>query len=152
MAIFVGEHSATIDDKGRIVLPSAFKKAMGEMSLDFVILEKNRLGNCLDIHTEQRWIEKVNQFQSKLNPLNPVHDKLLQAYFQNFTRISVADNGRINIPDSFLEFANLKKKVRFVGMLTTIRLVDDGGAAEQKEISNEEYLKMLSELNGGNYK
>ena len=151
MAIFVGEHSATIDDKGRIVLPSAFKKAMGEMSLDFVILEKNRLGNCLDIHTEQRWIEKVNQFQSKLNSLNPVHDKLLQAYFQNFTRISVAENGRINIPDSFLKFANLRKKVRFIGMLTTIRLVDDSEVAEP-EISNEEYLKMLSELSGGNDK
>ena len=149
MAIFVGEHSATIDDKGRIVLPSVFKKAMGEMSLDFVILEKNRLGNCLDIHTEQRWIEKVNHFQSKLNSLNPVHDKLLQAYFQNFTRIGVAENGRINIPDSFLKFANLKKKVRFVGMLTTIRLVDDGEVTEP-EISNEEYLKMLSELNREN--
>jgi len=151
MAIFVGEHSATIDDKGRIVLPSAFKKAMGEMSLDFVILEKNRLGNCLDIHTEQRWIEKVNQFQSKLNSLNPIHDKLLQAYFQNFTRISVAENGRINIPDSFLKFANLKKKVRFIGMLTTIRLVDDSEVAEP-EISNEEYLKILSELSGANDK
>jgi len=151
MAIFVGEHSATIDDKGRIVLPSAFKKAMGEMSLDFVILEKNRLGICRDIHTEQRWIEKVNQFQSKLNSLNPVHDKLLQAYFHNFTRISVAENGRINIPDSFLKFANLRKKVRFIGMLTTIRLVDDSEVAEP-EISNEEYLKMLSELSGGNDK
>lgn len=149
MAIFVGEHSATIDDKGRIVLPSAFKKAMGEMSLDFVILEKNRLGSCLDIHTEQRWVEKVNQFQSKLNSLNPIHDKLLQVYFQNFTRISVAENGRINIPDAFLKFANLKKKVRFVGMLTTIRLVDDSEVAEP-EISNEEYLRMLSELSGGN--
>ena len=151
MAIFVGEHSATIDDKGRIVLPAAFKKAMGEMSLDFVVLEKNRLGNCLDIHTEQRWIEKVNQFQSKLNPLNPVHDKLLQAFFQNFTRIGVAENGRINIPDSFLSFANLKKKVRFIGMFTTIRLVDDSEVAEP-EISNEEYLRMLSELSGENDK
>lgn len=149
MAIFVGEYSATIDDKGRIVLPSVFKKAMGEMSLDFVILEKNRLGNCLDIHTEQRWIEKVNQFQSKLNSLNPVHDKLLQAYFQNFTRIGVAENGRINIPDAFLRFANLKKKVRFVGMRTTIRLVDDSEISEP-EITNEDYLRILNELNGGN--
>jgi MraZ protein len=151
MAIFVGEHSATIDDKGRIVLPSAFKKAMGEMSLDFVILEKNRLGNCLDIHTEQRWVEKVKEFQSKLNPLNPNHDKLLQVYFQNFTRIGVADNGRINIPDIFLKFANMKKKVKFVGMLTTIRLINDSEVAEP-EMTNEEYLRMLSELNGGGEK
>jgi len=151
MAIFVGEHSATIDDKGRIVLPAGFKKAMGEMSLNFVVLEKNRLGNCLDIHTEQRWIEKVNEFQSKLNSLDPKHDKLLQTFFQNFTRIGVAENGRINVPDSFLSFANLKKKVKFIGMFTTIRIVDDSDVAEP-EISSEEYLRMLSELNGYNNK
>ncbi|MDR2909994.1 MAG: hypothetical protein LBV47_01305 [Bacteroidales bacterium] len=149
MAIFVGEHSATIDDKGRIVLPSAFKKAMGEMSLDFVILEKNRFGSCIDIHTEQRWIEKVNQFQSRLNSLNPVHDKLLQAYFRNFIRIGVAENGRINIPDTFLKFANLKRKVKFIGMLTTIRLIDDNEITES-EITDEEYLRILSELKGEN--
>ncbi len=151
MAIFVGEHTAKIDDKGRIVFPAAFKNAAGEMALDYVILEKNRLGNCLDIHTEQRWVEKVNEFQSKLNPMEPKHDKLLQFYFQNFTRIGVAPNGRINIPAHFLKFAGLKKNVKFIGMFTSIRLVADSEIAEE-EMTNDEFLRMLSELNGGSDK
>jgi len=150
MAIFVGEHTAKIDDKGRIVFPAAFKNAAGEMALDYVILEKNRLVGCLDIHTEQRWIEKVNEFQSKLNPLNPKHDELRMAYFQNFTRIGVAPNGRINIPEPFLRFGGLTKNVRFIGMFTTIRLVADSGVVE--EMTNDEYLRRLSELDGGSDK
>jgi MraZ protein len=146
MAIFVGEHSATIDDKGRIVLPAAFKKAMGEMLLEFVILEKNRLGKCLDIHTEETWAENVKRFKQKLNPLDQKHDRLLQVYFQNFIRIGVAPNGRINIPNGFLEFANLKRMVKFIGMYTSIRLIDAGNSV-QAEVSDEEYLEMLNMLN-----
>jgi MraZ protein len=147
MAIFVGEHSATIDDKGRIVLPAAFKKAVGEMELEFVIVEKNRMGRCLDIHTEETWARNVKQFKKKLNPLNPIHDKVLQVYFQNFTRIGVAANGRINIPNDFMEFAGLKKTVKFIGMFTSIRLVDTSEKVEP-EISDKEYLEMLKTLNG----
>lgn len=149
MAIFVGEHSATIDDKGRIVLPAAFKKAMGELALEFVVLEKNRMGKCLDIHTEDTWAENVRKFKKKLNPLNPKHDKLLQVYFQNFIRIGVAANGRVNIPNGFLEFANLKKSVKFIGMYTSIRLID-AGDSNQADISDEEYLEMLKMLNDEN--
>ncbi|MCG6187920.1 division/cell wall cluster transcriptional repressor MraZ [Maribellus maritimus] len=142
MAIFVGKHSAKVDDKGRLVLPAAFKKAVGEMKLEFVIVEKNRLNNCLDIHTEETWTENVKSFKKKLNPLNPLHDRLLQVYFQNFTRIAVAANGRINIPSDFMEFAKLEKEVRFVGMYTSIRL-SAVGETKEPEMSNEEYLSLL---------
>ncbi len=142
MTIFVGEHSAKVDDKGRIVLPAAFKKAVGEMELEFVIIEKNRLSNCLDIHTEETWAENVEQFKKNLNPLDPEDDEFLQIYFQNFTRIGVAANGRINIPDEFLKFADLKKMVKFIGMHTSIRLVKVEEKI-QKTISNEEYLERL---------
>ncbi|QGY43382.1 hypothetical protein GM418_06830 [Maribellus comscasis] len=145
MAIFVGKHSAKVDDKGRLVLPAAFKKAVGEMKLEFVIVEKNRLNNCLDIHTEETWTENVKSFKKKLNPLNPLHDKLLQVYFQNFTRIAVAVNGRINIPSDFMEFAKLEKEVRFVGMFTSIRL-NAVGDTKESEMSNEEYLSLLGSI------
>ena len=149
MAIFVGEHIAKIDDKGRIVLPAAFKKAMGEMKLEFVVVEKNKLGKCLDIHTEETWKKNVKQFKKKLDMLNPKHDKLLQLYYQNFTRIGVAANGRINIPNGYLDFAGLKKEVKFIGMYTTIRMVNATVATEE-DVTDEEYLEMLKALQDNN--
>jgi MraZ protein len=142
MAIFVGEHIAKIDDKGRIVLPAAFKKAVGEMKLEFVVVEKNKLSKCLDIHTEETWEKNVKKFTKKLDSLNQMHDKLLQLYFENFTRVGVAANGRINIPNGFLEFAGLERNVKFIGMHTTIRMVN-ADKAEKEETSVEEYLEML---------
>ena len=84
MATFAGQYKATIDDKGRVVLPSAFKKAMGEMKLDFVVLERNRRSKCLDIHTVETWERDVEKFKAKLNPeINPMHDKLFRMNFLN---------------------------------------------------------------------
>jgi MraZ protein len=143
MATFAGQYNATIDDKGRVVLPSAFKKAVGEMELDFVVVERNRRSKCLDIHTVDTWKKEVERFREKLNPeTNPMHDKLLQLYFQNFVQVGVAANGRINIPNEFLEYANLKDKVTFIGMQTSIRLSATVTAANM-EVSDADYLELL---------
>ncbi len=53
MTEFTGTYHATIDDKGRFVLPSAFKKEMGELALEPVVIERNLFKNCLDIYQEK---------------------------------------------------------------------------------------------------
>ncbi|MFV0269710.1 MAG: division/cell wall cluster transcriptional repressor MraZ [Draconibacterium sp.] len=149
MATFAGQYNATIDDKGRVVLPSAFKKAMGEMQLEFVVVEKNRRSKCLDIHTVDTWERGVEKFRAKLSPeTNPMHDKLLQLYFQNFVHVGVAANGRINIPNEFLGYAGLKDKVSFLGMQTSIRL--STAVSAQENVSDEDYLDMLKMIDGQN--
>jgi len=148
MAIFAGRYNATIDDKKRVVLPSAFKKAVGEMKLEFVVVERNRRNTCLDIHTVESWEKSVEKFRGKLNPeTNPQHDLLLQLYFQNFVHVAVATNGRINIPNDFLDYAGLKDKVTFLGMHNSIRL----SAAERDEksaVSDADYLELLKMIDG----
>lgn len=146
MAVFAGKYKGTIDDKGRVVLPAAFKKAMGELKLDFVVLEKNRRTQCVDIHTVEAWEKKVEAFIALLDPdTNPDDDEMLDNYYDNFVTISVAANGRINIPVELLEYANLQSKVVFKGMRDSIRL-----SAEEREdkrkISDAEYLEKLKRL------
>ena len=146
MAVFAGKYKGTIDDKGRVVLPAAFKKAMGELKLDFVVLEKNRRTQCVDIHTVEAWEKKVEAFIALLDPdTNPEDDEMLDNYYDNFVTISVAANGRINIPEELLVYANLESKVVFKGMRDSIRL-----SAEEREdkrkISDAEYLEKLKRL------
>ena len=48
MAGFFGKYSAKIDDKGRLVLPSAIKSAVPADQLEFVI-RKDMYSNCLEM-------------------------------------------------------------------------------------------------------
>jgi MraZ protein len=144
MTEFAGSHKATIDDKGRIVLPSPFKKELGEMALESLVIEKNLHRSCLDIHPEKYWKSRVDDFKSALDPFDEDDDALLQFFYQNFIKVTMAPNGRINIPASYLEYANLDKGAEFIGMGESIRLLA-ASRPESAEMSKAEFLEKLKE-------
>ena len=144
MIEFAGTYSATVDDKGRIVLPSSFKKEMGELALESLILEKNLHKECLDIHPEKFWRNRVEEFKRTLDPFDEDDDSLLQFFYQNFVKVTMAPNGRINIPTAYLEYANLEKGAEFIGMGESIRLLS-ASRSEKPEMSKSEFLMKLKE-------
>jgi MraZ protein len=144
MIEFAGTYSATIDDKGRIVLPASFKKELGDLALEPLVVEKNLHKACLDIHPEKNWRKRVEDFKSVLDPFDEEDDKLLQFFYQNFVKVSVAPNGRINIPTAYLEYASLEKGAEFIGMGEAIRLLSAEKSAVP-EMSRQEFLLKLKE-------
>lgn len=144
MIEFAGTYSATIDDKGRIVLPASFKKELGELANESLVIEKNLHKNCLDIHPEKFWRKRVEDFKSVLDPFDEDDDALLQFFYQNFIKVSMAPNGRLNIPDAYLKYANLEKGAEFIGMGESIRLLAVGKTGRQ-EMSKDEFLMKLKE-------
>ena len=144
MTEFAGTYKATIDDKGRIVLPSPFKKELGELALESLVIEKNLHRPCLDIHPEKYWKRRVDDFKSALDPFDEDDDALLQFFYQNFVKVTMAPNGRINIPTSYLKYANLNKDTEFIGMGESIRLMA-AIRPEGSEMSKAEFLEKLKE-------
>ena len=144
MIEFAGKYSATIDDKGRVVLPSTFKKEMGELALEPLAIEMNLHKDCLDIHPERFWKDRVADFKSTLDPFDEDDDEMLEYFYQNFMKVTMAANGRINIPAEYLKHANLEKGVEFIGMDKSIRL---RAVSKDKKagMSKEEFLKKLKE-------
>lgn len=144
MIEFAGTYNATIDDKGRVVLPSSFKKELGELAGESLIIEKNLHKDCLDIHPEKFWRNRVEDFKSALDPFDEDDDALLQFFYQNFVKVTMAPNGRINIPDAYLKYAKLEKGTEFIGMGESIRLLS-AVKTEKPEMSRAEFLLKLKE-------
>jgi len=144
MEEFDGTYSAKIDDKGRIVLPAALKKLMGELALERLVVEKNLHKACLDIRPEKFWKDRVTDFKSKLDSFEEDDDEMLEFFYQNFTKVTMAANGRINIPAEYLEYGRLEKEVKFIGMGEFIRLksVEE---LEKTKMSRTDFLKKLKE-------
>jgi MraZ protein len=142
MIEFAGPYFATIDDKGRIVLPSTLKKEMGEFALQPLVIEKNLHNECLDIYPNKFWQERVAEFKDGLDPFDEDDDSMLQYFYENFVKVTMAANGRINIPAGYLEYAHLEKGVKFIGMGKSIRLlaVSETG---KKDMTRAEFLQKL---------
>lgn len=142
MIEFAGTYNATIDDKGRIVLPSAFKKEMGEFASEPFVIEKSLHKECLDIHPNKHWQERVAEFKDGLDPFDEEDDALLQYFYQNFVKVTMAANGRINIPAGYLEYAHLEKGAEFIGMGGSIRLLA-ARTSDKGEMNRAEFLQKL---------
>lgn len=132
MIEFTGTYNATIDDKGRVVLPAAFKKEMGDMAGEPIVVQRNLFKKCLDIFPERFWKDRVDAFKSTLDPFDEEDDEFLQFFYETFTKVGMANNGRLNLPAEYLAFGSLKKSVRLIGMGRSIRMWDVEAYEESK--------------------
>lgn len=113
--MFMGEYNHSIDAKGRIIVPSKFREALGDT---FVVTLG--LDGCLFVYPNSEW----ESFLTKLNSLPGSKEaRQLQRYFlAGATECEVDKQGRILIPAKLRTTAALDKDVVFVGVLSKIEI------------------------------
>lgn len=115
MTKFIGEYTAKIDDRGRIVFPSALKSVLHEEELRFVI-KKDLFSNCLEMYTYQEWIRQSEEVKSRLNFFNREHAVFWREYMRDRALVEPDGKfGRISIPRRLLEDIGVEKEVIFAG-------------------------------------
>lgn len=122
MISFLGEYDATIDAKGRFLLPAGLKKQLPQDdSAQFVI---NRgFEKCLTLYPLQSW----NPLFSKISSLNDFNPKVreFRRYFLNgATQVETDTANRILIPKNLMDHAGLKKDIVLVSALNKIEIWD----------------------------
>lgn len=112
---FIGEYSAKIDDKGRIILPSAFKSLLPADDMRFVV-RKDIFDDCLEMLTFSEWEKRSEQIKSRLNFLKKEHASFWREFMRGNTVVT-PDNklGRISIPKKLLDAIGAEKEVIFAG-------------------------------------
>ena len=117
MTGFFGKHSAKIDDKGRVVIPSAIKCAVPVDQQEFVI-RKDMYSNCLEMYTKQEWANMSQAVRAKLDlAFDEDHIRYWRTYMSDTATVTPdAKLGRITIPKEILEKAGIEKDVVFLGV------------------------------------
>ena len=113
--VFLGEYRHSIDDKGRIIIPSKLRNDLGN---NFIITKG--LDGCLFIYSQKEWNSIINKYKN----LPDTKDK------RSFMRIflsgaSICDydrQGRINIPPALIKYANIDKECVIVGVFDRLEI------------------------------
>lgn len=117
--MFMGEYHHTIDDKGRIIIPSKFRAELG----DKFILTRG-LENCLFAYPEAAW----NKIVEKLNKL-PFTKKDARNFSRFFlsgaTVVEFDKQGRINISSPLITYADLTKECVVIGVGDRLEIWDN---------------------------
>lgn len=146
MTTFIGEYTVKVDDKGRLVFPSAFKSIMpsGE-DLRFVI-KKDIFTDCLEMYTFREWERQSEEVKSRLNFFNRKHALFWREYMRDRAIVEPDPKlGRISIPRKLLEAIGVNKEVVFAGNDFKIEIWAREKYSENV-ISGEEFMTLAETL------
>lgn len=108
--MFMGEYHHSIDDKGRLIIPSKFRNELGE---SFVITRG--LENCLFVYSLVEWNKIVDKL--KKLPFTKQNARNFNRFFLSGATICELDKqGRINIQSTLQEFASIQKDCVIIGV------------------------------------
>ena len=116
MVKFIGEYTVRLDDKGRLVFPSAFKNMLpAGKDMKFVV-KKDIFEDCLEMYTFSEWERQSEEVKSKLNFFNRRHAAFWREYMRDRAIVEPDSKiGRITIPKPLLESIGAGKDVVFSG-------------------------------------
>lgn len=119
---FLGEYEATLDSKGRFLLPAGFKKQLPEdSSVRFVI---NRgFEKCLSLYPIKSW-EPIYAEISKLNDFDPKVREFRRYFLNGATIMELDTAGRLLIPQNLKDHAGLEKDIVLVSAVNKIEIWD----------------------------
>lgn len=120
---FLGEYEATLDAKGRFLLPAGLKKQMPDGEMKFVI---NRgFEKCLTLYPIQSW-EPIYAEISKLNDFDPKVREFRRYFMNGATEVEPDTAGRVLLPPNLKEHAALDKDIVLVSAFNKIEIWDAG--------------------------
>ena len=148
MAKFIGEYTVKIDDKGRMIFPSAFKGVFAPEETMALIVKKDLFENCLQMYTYTQWEEESNQVKSRLNFFKKEHAEFWREYMRNRAVVEPDEKlGRITIPKKILESIGAEKEMIFVGNDHMIEI----WAKEEyckKQMDSNQFIALAQEILG----
>ena len=119
---FLGNIEAKIDAKGRVFLPSVFRKVLQASGEENMVLRKDVFQSCLVLYPESVWNEQMDALRQRLRRWNAAHQQIFRQFVHDLEILTLDGNGRFLIPKRYLKKAEIEQTVRFIGMGDTIEI------------------------------
>ena len=97
--VFQGEFDHSVDDKGRVIIPTRFRSSLGER-----FYMTKGLDGCIFVYTEAAY-KDLSESLSRQRQLDE-HTMRLQRFFTS-TEVSADSQGRVAIPMKLREYAKI---------------------------------------------
>lgn len=115
----MGEYQHNLDGKGRLIIPAKWRTELGD---SFVVTRG--LDGCIFGYPLSAW-EDV-QKQMKALPLAKKNARAFSRFFYSAAaEVTIDKQGRINLPQSLLEFAHLEKACHIIGVNERLEIWDE---------------------------
>ena len=107
--MFIGEYHHSLDNKGRIIIPSKLREDLGNN-----FITTRGLEGCLYIYPETNWNLIINKYKE----LPDTKDKryFMRIFLSGASASELDQQGRVNIPSPLIDYAKLEKDCLIIGV------------------------------------
>lgn len=134
MNLLTGEYNNTIDDKGRLSFPSKLRSAVNQN----VLMITKGLDRCLWLFTSEEWAVFESKVMSNASMMKAKNMQVVRHFIAPAQPVEFDKNGRLSIPQSLREYANLSKDCVVLGIAKYVELWDNA--------TYNEYLKAQAKI------
>ncbi|MDD4296726.1 MAG: division/cell wall cluster transcriptional repressor MraZ [Ruminiclostridium sp.] len=137
--VLIGKHTNTLDLKGRVIIPAAFRYDLD----DKFILTKG-IEQCLYIYPKEEWLVLVEKLKKDMPSSKKSNREARKFFSSNAVECEVDKQGRILIPQHLREYATLDKELLFIGDLNKVEIWNP---EKYEECDAEMVGNLLEEMN-----
>jgi len=118
---FIGRFPHTIDEKGRLSIPSRFRQTLQDRGQNVLVLTD--FDSCITAYPLDVWARFEEKIQTQSNFEKDVR-AFLRLFYSAASECPVDGQGRILVPPQHREKAGLSREVIIVGALNRIEIWD----------------------------
>lgn len=143
---FHGEYEATVDQKGRFLLPGGLKKQLPEGENRFIL--SRGFEKCLTLYPLKSW-EQIIAKISQLNDFDPKVREFRRQFLGGATEVELDSAGRMLLPQTLKEFAGISKNIILAAALDRFEIWDAGKYKQLfEDFSPEAFSNLAAEVMG----
>jgi len=117
--VFIGTHDRSLDDKGRLVLPSNYRRDFEDAG-GGVLAPWDR---CLALWTKARYEDVMQQLIDKLRA-GEANDDVVRMFQADAADIQLDSQGRFVVPEEHRRYAGITREVKVLGQTSRVELWD----------------------------
>ncbi|HRZ42285.1 MAG TPA: division/cell wall cluster transcriptional repressor MraZ [Bacteroidales bacterium] len=123
MVNLIGVYECRVDEKGRLMLPVAFKKQLSPHIEQGFIMKKSVFHKCLELYPMAEWV-KESSGVSRLNRFVKKNADFIRIFMDGVKTVELDTAGRILIPRDLMQFGEVGREVVLTSMVNRIEIWD----------------------------
>ena len=119
--MFLGSFKYSIDAKGRVSIPSKFRKYVNEEANETFIMTRG-LVQCIDIYPQDFWKDEVLVRLNQIDDFDQDESVFKRMLLELASEDKLDAQSRLSIPKNLIDFAGIEKEVLILGQNKKIEI------------------------------